>query len=136
MSSFTDPLAVVQEGGRWRTLRDIHYWTHCSSDDDSVPLPVRCTTVHVVPAGFLTDFASIPRVLWSLIGHPAGRYAQAAVLHDWLLEQPAVPRAEADRVFLEAMAVLGVPRLQRWLMWAAVRAWGLVRGARAAQEAA
>lgn len=37
----------------------------------------------VVPIGFVTDFASIPRFLWSIYP-PTGRYQRAAVLHDWL----------------------------------------------------
>jgi hypothetical protein len=127
MSSFTEPLELVQVGDRWRTLRDMSFWTDCSGSDEQ-PLPVRCATVYTVPAGFLTDLASIPRLLWTPLGHPAGRYAQAAVLHDWLLDVAAVPRARADRIFLEAMQVLGVPSLQRWLMYAGVRAWGMLTG--------
>lgn len=37
----------------------------------------------VVPEGFITDFASIPRFLWSIYP-PTGRYQEAAVIHDWL----------------------------------------------------
>lgn len=125
MSSFTEPLQLVQVGDHWRTLRDMSFWTDCAGGDEQ-PLSVRCATVYTVPAGFLTDLASIPRPLWTLLGHPAGRYAQAAVLHDWLLEVAAVPRARADSIFLEAMEVLGVPRLQRRLMYLGVRAWDVL----------
>src|SRR5437868_748210 len=37
----------------------------------------------VVPAGFVTDFASIPRAFWSGMS-PHGQYSRAAVLHDYL----------------------------------------------------
>ena len=37
-----------------------------------------------VPAGFITDGASVPRALWWLFP-PTGRYFQAAVVHDYLL---------------------------------------------------
>lgn len=124
--SFTDPLEVRRLQGPndlWSTLRDVRYWTGCKDDID-LPLNVRCTTCYTVPAGFETDFASIPRVFWTLVGHPAGQYAQAAVLHDWLYRTKAVPRAEADRIFREAMVVLQVPAWQRWAMWAAVRVAG------------
>src|SRR5438128_934582 len=38
----------------------------------------------VVPTGFVTDFASVPRFLHWLVS-PYGAYTRAAVLHDWLL---------------------------------------------------
>lgn len=125
-SSFTDPLEVRQlqgSGDLWATLRDLRYWTGCQDDVD-LPLEARCTTRYTVPAGFETDFASIPRLFWTFVGHPAGQYAQAAVLHDWLYRTKAAPRAEADRIFREAMGVLEVPAWQRWAMWAAVRVGG------------
>ena len=34
-----------------------------------------------VPTGFVTDFASIPRIFWSAL-RPDGEYAYAAVVHD------------------------------------------------------
>ena len=37
----------------------------------------------VVPTGFVTDLASIPRVFWSVL-RPDGEYAYAAVIHDYL----------------------------------------------------
>lgn len=39
--------------------------------------------VIIVPAGFVTDFASTPRALWSVLP-PTGRYQLAAVVHDFL----------------------------------------------------
>ena len=114
MSSFTDPLEVIQVGARWRTLRPIRY--HAGTEDSA--------EVYAIPEGFLTDFASIPRPLWSLVGHPAGRYAQAAVLHDWLYATAPVPRARADGLLLEAMGVLGVRWSQRWAIYLGVRLGG------------
>ena len=124
MSSFTEPLEVrqLEDGERWSTLRTISYWTDCAEGDEDLHL--RCASVFSIPAGFITDFASIPRPLWSVIGHPAGRYAQAAVLHDWLYRCGQVSRSRADAIFREAMEVLGVPTWQRWAMWAAVRIGG------------
>ena len=88
-----------------------------------------------VPQGFLTDGASIPRPLWLLLP-PWGRYGQAAVLHDYLIEGGVISyeshtekptRAEADRIFLEAMAVLEVNLVTRYAMYAGVRAWAWVK---------
>lgn len=91
-----------------------------------------------VPAGFVTDFASIPRPLWALMP-PHGLYDKAAVVHDWLYgrrricgETPTnavsyvryVERAEADRILLEAMTVLGVGWMTKTLIYRGVRAGG------------
>ena len=76
-----------------------------------------------VPIGFRTDFASVPRPLWSFLP-PVGLYAKAAVIHDYLYESKSRPRKEADEIFLEAMVILGVPRWKRTLMFWAVRVFG------------
>lgn len=85
----------------------------------------------VVPAGFLTDGASIPRFLWWLFP-PWGRYGQAAALHDRLCEVPqlynesvihTVNRKYVDRVFYDAMLVVGVPKWKAKLMYLGVRAY-------------
>ena len=80
----------------------------------------------VVPAGFRTDFASVPRVVVWLIPR-FGRYTLAAVLHDWLttegLRTGVVSSRDADGIFRRVMAELQVPPVRRWLMWAGVR-WG------------
>jgi hypothetical protein len=80
----------------------------------------------VVPDGFLTDFASVPRVVIWLFPR-FGRYTPAAVLHDWLvttgLATGAVSSRDADALFRRVLQELGVPPVRRWLMWCGVR-WG------------
>ncbi|WP_138760262.1 DUF1353 domain-containing protein [Modestobacter altitudinis] len=87
----------------------------------------------VVPAGFLTDFASVPRVLVWFIPR-FGRYTPAAVLHDWLvttgLTTRVVSSRDADGLFRRVLRELGVPPVRRWLMWCAVRWGALVSPAR------
>lgn len=84
--------------------------------------------VIVAPAGYVTDFASIPRVAWTLIGPPLGRHARAAIIHDWLYDTNGdwgrFSREQSDEIFLEAMEVVGVPWLKRSAMFRAVRAGG------------
>ena len=78
-----------------------------------------------VPAGYRTDFASIPRLFWRVLP-PFGRYGKAAVVHDWLCDvRPHIcTSAVAAEVFLEGMTVLHVPVIVRMTMWAAVRCFG------------
>ena len=90
--------------------------------------------VITVPRGYNTDFASVPRLLWA-IEPPLGDAGKAAVLHDWLYETGERPRAEADRIFAEAMAVLEVPAWKRALIHRAVRLFG-ARGYNQRREAA
>lgn len=77
-----------------------------------------------VPAGYVTDFASIPRIGRWLIP-PFGRHAIAAVVHDWLYSvgEPGL-RGEADDIFRDALDELGVDMARRNVMHAAVRGFG------------
>lgn len=77
-------------------------------------------TTIVVPEGFLTDLASIPRVFRSLIPQN-GRHRAPAVVHDYLCRREDFPRRTADRIFNEAMKLTGVPALKRVAMYFAVR---------------
>lgn len=79
-----------------------------------------------VPAGFQTDFASVPRLFWRLIP-PWGPYSPAAVVHDYLYATGIVSRKEADQIFLELMTRLGVAPWRRNVMYAAVRVAGASR---------
>ncbi len=88
------------------------------------PIDYACNGVAVtVPAGFITDLASVPRPLWSLFP-PHGEYAKAAILHDYLYQFQIGTRASADKAFLSAMESLGVPAWKRWSLYAAVRVFG------------
>jgi hypothetical protein len=80
-----------------------------------------------VPAGFITDLASIPRLLRSVF-NVNGRSREAAVLHDYLYCSQGLngwlSRAQCDRIFRDAMRDRGVNWLQRVAMWAGVRLGG------------
>ncbi|EIG2844784.1 DUF1353 domain-containing protein, partial [Escherichia coli] len=49
-----------------------------------------------------------------------GRYAKAAIIHDWLYDNALRTKKEADRIFLDAMNVLEVPAWRRLMMYCAV----------------
>jgi hypothetical protein len=81
----------------------------------------------VVPAGFITDLASIPRIFQSLIPK-VGKHALAAIVHDYLVRLPDFDRKLADKIFLEAMKLLGVNPVRRRLMYWAVALMTLALG--------
>lgn len=82
-------------------------------------------TLCTVPRGFEFDGASIPKLLWGLIGAPLeGNYVRAAALHDYECRaRTALPSTVHDR-FYRAMRAEGVGRVQAWLMYRAVRHFG------------
>lgn len=114
MSAFTSPADLrMLDNYQWELLTEFDY--HVGS------LPSE--SVIRIPAGTVTDLATVPRVLWTIFP-PHGRYAKAAIVHDYLYAQGIGTKAWADRVFLEAMEVLGVPKWRRFLMYWAVCFFG------------
>jgi hypothetical protein len=79
----------------------------------------------VVPMGFITDFASVPRIIgaWLLYG---GKGKRAAVIHDWLYSTQYVSRKVADAVFEEALKASGYAEWEVAGMYAGVRIGGWV----------
>jgi len=78
-----------------------------------------------VPRGFVTDFASVPRLFWTAF--PAcEKYTPAAVVHDYLYwEQPhTCDRKCADDILLTAMTGSNVGVITRNAIYAGVRAGG------------
>jgi hypothetical protein len=80
----------------------------------------------VVPAGFESDFASVPVPVRWLI--PAdGPWTAAAIVHDWFCDvgiaAGVISSRDADGVFRRMCRELGTPVLRRWVMWTGVR-WG------------
>jgi len=90
------------------------------------PLRWRTTTTHiVVPKGFESDGASIPPILWPLLGHPyAGSILRAAVLHDYELVTRHAPSAVVHQRFYTALRSSGVGRVRAALLYLGTRCFG------------
>jgi hypothetical protein len=111
MSAFTNPLIVKHIDGRnWELIEPFTY--HVGEERTTVP------------QGFITDFASIPRIFWNILA-PTGKHGKAAVIHDWLYRTHSCSRKKADNIFYEAMRVIGVSWWKRALMYRAVRWFGV-----------
>ncbi len=137
MSSFTafsaplsiqyDPKASAILGAdHWRVTEPFQYMIGSKTSRQWV----------TVPAGYLTDGATVPRLFWSLIP-PWGSYGQAAVVHDLLCEYLSIvedgklkpiTRQRCDEIFLEAMTVLGVPVSTRLIISEGVSLYRNVTG--------
>jgi hypothetical protein len=111
---FLTPLRTEQTGpNRWRLIEPFVYQTKSGA----------FTTSIAVPAGFETDFATVPRIpVAGLVAGGAGE--KAAVVHDWLYHTKPCSRKETDQMFLDALTEEGEPWWRRYIMYAAVRAFG------------
>lgn len=118
-SSFTTPISLElldvtpdADGRNWRLLAEFDFASQVLE------------RIVRVPAGFETDFASIPRLFWNILP-PTGRYAKAAVVHDYLYRTPGeATRHDADRALLEGMVALRVGWLTCGIIYGGVRLGG------------
>lgn len=76
-----------------------------------------------IPVGFVTDFASIPRIFWTALPRD-GLYTFPAIIHDYLYWEQPVSRKDADYVLDCAMKEFEVPTLTRKSVTSAVRIGG------------
>ena len=67
---------------RWKVVQDWH------------------TPFGVVPAGFSSDGASIPRPLW-WFSHPGAEFFEASIFHDYCYENAIKSKAFADDAFYQ-----------------------------------
>lgn len=96
-----------------RTLQDETYYTSAG--------------MFVVPQGFESDGASLPRLFWRLLGHPFSMdYLWEAVLHDYLYRTQTDSRKVADSIFFNLLKdkmpvrsrlIYWSLRLFGWIAW-------------------
>ena len=114
MSNFTSPLEVKDlNDGFFEVMRDFRYYV---GEENSVEYID-------VPKGFLTDFFSVPQIFQSIVPK-TGKGNQASVLHDYLYTNHLYTQKRSDDIFLEAMTVLGMNVIQRYVIYYAVRLFG------------
>lgn len=74
----------------------------------------------VVPVGFLTDLASIPRTLWWWQAPHEGTMAPA-IIHDYLYWEQSCTKDEADAVLYLALREIGMGSINANLVYMGVR---------------
>jgi hypothetical protein len=77
-----------------------------------------------VPVGFVTDFASIPRVFWSIL-RPDGVYTYPAIIHDYLYWTQMYSRETADSILKFGMEDFSIETATIATIYSAVRLGGL-----------
>ena len=82
-------------------------------------------TVWEAPSGSLVNGASIPRVLWTLVGSPfTGDYVYASIVHDVACEARTRPWRDTHYMFYLACLAGGTRPGRAKLMYLAVRNFG------------
>ncbi len=76
-----------------------------------------------VPKGFTCDLASVPNFLWGALP-PTGRYAYAAIVHDYLYWSQTTTREVADEILAVAMRDAGTDEATIKEFKLAVRVFG------------
>lgn len=110
-SIFKQPIALLFiKANTFELINNFEYHVGCYPSTDII----------IVPSGFVTDLASIPRIFWVLFP-PTGSYGKAAIIHDFLLEENKRTRKECDKIFLEAMKVDDVNLFTRYIIYFGLR---------------
>ncbi len=101
----------------FKTFADKQNWVLV----EDLPYSIGDTGVTIiVPAGFVTDFASIPHPLWWWHS-PQDNQIKAAVVHDYLYWVQVCTRKQADNILNIAMQESDVPLAKRNALYVAVR---------------
>ena len=89
--------------------------------DDGISIEI------TVPKGFHSDGASVPAILWPIIGPPIGSpHLIPAIIHDYLCSKARTypQRVMSDAIFFHMLWVYEVPYWKRCAMYLGVRWFG------------
>lgn len=120
MSSFTKPAIVRIEEPPFFIFEEEFVYYRTGDKNDII----------TVPKGFKTNFASIPRFLWSLLpptGTRKNHYFKSAAIHDLLYDlccDYSCTRKEADKIMLEAMTAIGISKIVKYVLYYSARLFG------------
>ena len=81
--------------------------------------------IWMVPEGAVFNGASIPAILWPIMGSPfIGKYRRAAVFHDYFCTVKTAPYMEVHKMFYEAMICDEVNQGKAYAMYSGVINFG------------
>lgn len=123
-SVFAAPLGKEQapEQPIVRSFGDAKHWV---TNEDLVWIIGKTNEKIVVPKGFVTDYASIPPTIGTLVGLTKnGKYDRAAVIHDFLYWSQGCTRAQSDRLLVIAMKESSVAGLDSFKIFQGVSKGG------------
>ena len=81
----------------------------------------------IVPSGYITDGASIPKVSWLLVGTPySPRFITAAIVHDYMCDNSWEVGLMSE-IFKQLLVLSNVPSTTANLMYRAVYAYKTIK---------
>lgn len=96
---------------RYLTCCDIHFYIE--------------DTEFVIPNGFETDLASIPRIVWPIMSPAYSKFIRPAIVHDWFYRKSCdFDRKQTDIIFYHMLVNEGVSPYKANAMYLAVRLFG------------
>nr|DAV19986.1 MAG TPA: Protein of unknown function (DUF1353) [Caudoviricetes sp.] len=85
----------------------------------------------VIPRGYITDGASVPRIFWSIFPPNKAEYLSAAIVHDYLtdivIEKKSITFRSVDNTFKEMLIDLNVNKIEVKVLYWSVRLYHLLR---------
>lgn len=79
----------------------------------------------IIPKGFKTDLASIPKIAWPIIAPAHSSLIRPAIVHDWFYRKTCdFNRKQTDLIFYHMLKNDGVSPFRASLMYYAVRCFG------------
>lgn len=124
-SAFTRQLARREILDRGLPLK---WWSEFQQD---LPVYTVAAAGFVIPAGFMTDGASVPRPVWAVLASSDPDILYPAFAHDYLYavwgkipNGLTLTRQQCDETLRELMLAIGAPAWKAALVYAAVRAGG------------
>lgn len=112
-------LLEASKPGQWIVRRPL-VWAICANMDNA-----RGCCLIIVPPGFVTDLASVPRFLRDRKAFDVnGASRRPAVLHDYLYATGMLGKEEADNIFRQALRAEGVGAVTAWAFYQAVHWFG------------
>ena len=121
MSHFHSALILKAVNNGWEVIEDFGYTSELLNKDI------------IVPKGYFTDLASVPRLLRWIVPVANAKNRKAAVVHDYLcthgVELEIVSnQKQADLVFREALGASGLGKFKSGAMYYPVRTFQWITG--------
>ncbi len=81
--------------------------------------------IYIIPKGFETDLASLPRMVWPLMAPAHSALIPPAIVHDWFYRKTCdYTRKQTDLIFYHMLKNDGISTLKASIMYYSVRLFG------------
>lgn len=113
MNKFNDAILVEYHNEKWTVMREFSFYFTIDGEKRTV----------IIPKGFVTDFASTPRILYPLLP-PTGKHNRAALAHDYLYSIGRFSRKHSDQAFYQLLGACKVNKTISELAYWGLRLFG------------